>query len=236
MDYSKKSLADALAADYVAGLLRGPARRRFEALLPAHPALRDAVGAWQARLMPLTVALPPQAPPPSVWHGIERRLWAQATAAAVLPWWQRAGPWRALAGLAGVAALSLALLAGRPQPAQAPIVVVLQSTGTLPEAGGSIVASFSGDGRALVARPVTPVAVAPDRVLQLWWAPPTGRGGPTSMGLIKPDGVTVLPREGLTPEVLRQIDHMAVSVEPPGGSPTGLPTGPVVFYGDVRRP
>jgi anti-sigma-K factor RskA len=30
------------------------------------------------------------------------------------------------------------------------------------------------------------------------------------------------------------IDHMAVSVEPPGGSPTGKPTGPVIFYGDLR--
>lgn len=236
MDYSRKPLADALAADYVAGLLRGPARRRFEALLPAHPALREAVADWQARLMPLTVALPPQSPPASVWQGIERRLWPAAPAPAVLPWWQRTGPWRALAGFAGVAALSLALLVGSPQPAQAPIVVVLQSTGAVPAAGGSIVASFSGDGRALVARPVMPVSVASDRVLQLWWAPPTGQGGPTSMGLIKPDGVTVLPREGLTPEVLRQIDHMAVSVEPPGGSPTGQPTGPVVFYGDVQKP
>jgi anti-sigma-K factor RskA len=26
---------------------------------------------------------------------------------------------------------------------------------------------------------------------------------------------------------------MAVSVEPPGGSPTGQPTGPVVFYGKL---
>ena len=30
------------------------------------------------------------------------------------------------------------------------------------------------------------------------------------------------------------IDHLAVSVEPPGGSPTGQPTGPVVFYGKLQ--
>ena len=35
MDYGRADLADRLAADYVAGLLRGRARRRFEALLPA---------------------------------------------------------------------------------------------------------------------------------------------------------------------------------------------------------
>ena len=49
MDYSRPELADRLAADYVAGTLRGAARRRFEALLPAHPLLRDAVRDWQGR-------------------------------------------------------------------------------------------------------------------------------------------------------------------------------------------
>jgi len=58
MDYSRPELADRLAADYVAGTLRGPARRRFEALLPAHPLLRAAVRGWQDRLMPLTAPLP----------------------------------------------------------------------------------------------------------------------------------------------------------------------------------
>ena len=42
MDYGKPDRADALGAQYVAGTLRGAARRRFEALLPGHPALRAA--------------------------------------------------------------------------------------------------------------------------------------------------------------------------------------------------
>ncbi|MEW6708124.1 MAG: hypothetical protein AB1430_25030, partial [Pseudomonadota bacterium] len=78
MDYGRSSLADALAAQYVAGTLRGGAKRRFEALLPGHPGLRAAVRAWQDRLMPLTAVLPPEAPPAAVWRGIERRLWPEA--------------------------------------------------------------------------------------------------------------------------------------------------------------
>ena len=82
MDYGKPSLADALAAEYVAGTLRGPARRRFGALRPSHPALEAAVQRWQARLLPLADSLDPVAPPPAVWRGIEQRLWPTAAAAS----------------------------------------------------------------------------------------------------------------------------------------------------------
>ena len=64
MDYGRPELADALAAEYVAGTLRGRARSRFESLLPSHPALQRAVREWQQRLIPLTTSLPEEAPPP----------------------------------------------------------------------------------------------------------------------------------------------------------------------------
>jgi anti-sigma-K factor RskA len=237
MDYGRPSLADALAAQYVAGTLRGRARTRFETLLPSHPALQHAVRDWQARLMPLTVVVPVQAPSDRVWQSIERQLWpasakpANAASAKPAPGWQRLALWRGLAGFASVAALSLAVLLANPQ-AQPPVVVVLQSTGGDPAVAGNVVASFSADGRAVVARPLTPVALRDDRVLELWWA--RAEGPPTSLGLIRADGVTVLSRGQLPGGMKRSgIDHMAVSVEPPGGSPTGKPTGPVVFYGKL---
>ncbi len=243
MDYGRPSLADALAAQYVAGTLRGRARARFETLLPSHPALQRAVRDWQDRLMPLTTVLPPQAPPPAVWQGIEAKLWpaaAEDRAATPAPrgraaasGWQAVAWWRALAGVASIAALSLAVLLANPPPPQAPVVVVLQPTGKEAAVTGNIVASFSGDGRAVTAAALTPVSVAEDRVLQLWWA--TADGPPNSLGLIRRDGATVLPKD-LLPGGLKgsRIDHMAVSVEPPGGSPTGKPTGPVIFYGKLQ--
>ncbi len=230
MDYAKPLLADALAAQYVAGTLRGRARRRFEALLPGHPALQAAVTEWQRRLLPLTAALPEQAPPPRVWRAIQQRLWP---APAPVPWWRQLSLWRALSGTALAAVVGLAVLVARPPPALAPVVVVLQSTGGDPALAGSIVASLSGDGRALVTRTLTPVALQRDRVLELWSVPP--QGNPRSLGLITADGATVLARDKLPATLLKGgTAALAVSVEPPGGSPTGVPTGPVVYAGKLQ--
>ena len=235
MDYGRRELADALAAQYVAGTLRGPARRRFEALLPSHPALRRATAEWQGRLMPLTTALAPVPPPAHAWAGIERRLWPAAVQeTAAQPWWRGLTFWRGASAFATVAAVGLAVLLANPQPQLPPVVVVLQGTAGAAQGSNTFVASFSGDGRALVTRPLQPVSLEVDRALELWAVPP--QGAPRSLGLISANGLTVIRRDKLPQAVL---DHghtaaLAVSVEPPGGSPTGAPTGPVVYAGKLQ--
>ena len=229
MDYGHPPLADALAAEYVAGTMRGRARTRFEALLPSHPALQRAVREWQARLMPLTGALPEAVPPARVWRAIEDKLWPTP---ARQPWWQRLGLWRALSGTALAGVVGLGVMLSNPPPAQAPVVVVLESTGTAAVNPATIVASLSGDGRALVTRTLTPVSLTTDRVLELWSVPPSGN--PRSLGLISASGATVLKGDRLPATLLKGgTAALAVSVEPPGGSPTGVPTGPVVFAGKL---
>lgn len=236
MDYGRESLIDALAAQYVAGTLRGGARRRFETLLAGHPALRRAVAQWQARLLPLTQALPPEAPPPAVWPAIERRLWPEP-APAREPWWRALAFWRGASALASVTTVALALLLAHPSPQPAPVVVVLAATGAegAPEARHvSFVASVSGDGSALVTRPIQPLPLAAGRVLELWALPP--QGAPRSLGLISAQGSTVIRRDQAAQALLdaSRTAGLAVSIEPPGGSPTGAPTGPVVFAGKLR--
>jgi anti-sigma-K factor RskA len=230
MDYGRTQLADALAAQYVAGTLRGRARRRFEALLDGHPALRGAVREWQDRLIPLTSALAPEAPPPRVWHGIEQRLWPQQAAPH---WWQRLALWRGVSAFATVAALALAVALVVPPPAQPPVVVVLQGTGGAAQGVNTFVASVSADGRALVTKPLMSVSLEANRVLELWSVPP--EGAPRSLGLISASGATVVPR-GKLPEALLKggTAALAVSLEPPGGSPTGVPTGPVLYAGKLQ--
>jgi anti-sigma-K factor RskA len=232
MDYAKLALADALAQQYAAGTLRGAARRRYEALLPSHPLLRDALRQWEARLMPLTVALVPQAPPSRVWQRIDQRLWP-AVANTPLRWWQRASLWRGVSALASVATLALALLLVLPGPAQPPVVVVLQATGAGAQGANSFVASVSADGRALVTRPLLPVNIEANRVLELWSVPPDG--APRSLGVIAASGATVIDRTRLPASLLKGgTAALAVSVEPPGGSPTGVPTGPVIYAGKLQ--
>jgi anti-sigma-K factor RskA len=235
MDYGRPLLADRLAAAYAAGTLRGPARRRFEALLPAHAALRAATRAWEARLMPLTTALAPVQPPARVWSRVEARVdgGGESTSARAV----RAGLgaslgfWRALAGFASVAAIALAVLLAVPGPVAPPIVVVLSSTAAVPSgaaAPATFVASISGDGRSVVTRPIIPIGVQPDRALELWALP--AQGAPRSLGLISASGSTVIGKSG----ALQGATGLAVSLEPPGGSPTGAPTGPVLYTGKLN--
>lgn len=231
MDYSRPELAERLAAEYAAGTLRGPARRRLEALLPAHPNLRRAVHEWQERLMPLTTVFEGQTPPARVWQRIETRIAPARTVsdpAAASGWWQHLVLWRGMAGLATAAAVTFAVLLANP-PAQAPVVVVLSSTEQTPDgsAPAGFVASFSADGRAVATRPLVQVSLAEGRALELWAVP--AQGAPRSLGLISAAAASVVKRG----RVLKDTAALAVSLEPAGGSPTGAPTGPILYVGKL---
>ena len=239
MDYSRPELAALLAAEYVLGTLVGPARRRFDALLPAHPALRDAVAQWQQRLAPLapltsTATLAPVQPSPAVWAAVQERLFGRAVPAASttpLPWWQRLGLWQGLSGAALAGVLGLSVLLQQVPPTQPPIVVVLASTSQVNVGTTTVTAHFvvslTADGRSLVLKPLNAPAIETTRAMELWAVP--AQGAPRSLGLVSPtQGATVL-RTGL----LTGTAAFAVSVEPAGGSPTGAPTGPIVSLGKL---
>lgn len=236
MDYGRPALADRLAAEYALGTLRGPARRRFETLLQAHPALRAAVRDWHDRLMPLAASVQPVQPSRAVWLGVEKTLFAlPATAgrnpspAVPLPWWKRLGVWQAMASFATIAAIGFGVLLTQPQPTQPPIVIVMNAN---PEAAGvvqaSFVASVSADGKALVLKPLNAVALDASRALELWAVP--GQGAPRSLGLVSPQTATTVLRT----QLLKDTAAFAVSLEPAGGSPTGAPTGPILSVGKLQ--
>lgn len=223
MDYGRPALADRLAAEYVLGTLRGPARRRFEALLPAHPVLQQALKDWEVELLPLVEAVPPVMPPHGVWKRVENELFPQPSRLA--RWWRHAGIWRGAAAMAMTAALVLAVALLVPPQPQVPLLVVLEADPSAPTA--RFVASVSADGRALVLRPLDDMRLDAARSLELWALP--DRGSPRSLGLVSSQQATRVVRARL----LDGTAGFAVSVEPAGGSPTGAPTGPVVSVGKL---
>jgi len=226
MDYSRPRLAEKLAAEYALGTLRGPARRRFEQLLPAHPALAREVARWQLRLQALASPVAAVQPPAHLWPAIQRRLFGEPVPAP--RWWLRLSLWQGFSGAASALALTAMLLLNQPLPVQPPLVIVMNSTAEgaeLVKAG--FVASVSADGQALVLKPLGPLTLAQGRALELWAVP--AQGAPRSLGLVADDRATTVLRAKL----LHNTAAFAVSLEPDGGSPTGAPTGPIVSAGQV---
>jgi anti-sigma-K factor RskA len=217
-----------IAAEYVLGVLERQARRQVELRLAREPELAAQVAFWEQRLGSLADGIAPVTPSPETWTAIEAKL---AAARAPRTLWHSLTFWRRLAiGTSALAAASLAALAWiavLPAPDVA-LMARLDTTGGQP----GFVAAAAPSGDSLV---VVPASFGPidQRALELWIIP--GGGRPHSLGLIeanRPVRVSV-PKELLAYVAADAV--LAVTLEPPGGSPTGLPTGPVVANGKLAR-
>jgi len=211
---------DALAGEYVLGTLDARAAEEVWRAMETDAALREAVAAWEARLAPLTALAPPEAPPPGLWDRIAATL-DPPRHAAPLPA-RGPGLWRAWALGASLAAAGLAaILLVRPAPEPRLMTVLL----TQRDQPAWLV---EAEGGAIRLAALNPQPVPSDRVMQLW-ALPQGATAPTSLGLLPgPDA-----RLTVTPTAIRPEPGMLIEItlEPPGGSPTGRPTGPILFIG-----
>lgn len=226
-----------LAAEYVLGVLDGSTRRSVERRAAKDPAFAAEIDAWAERLGPLAAAVPPVEPLVGVWPRIAADLDRITRRPA-----ERSGPkgrrvsaiWQWLGiGAMGLAAASLAALifvAG--QDLAAPVATDGTLTATLASDTGTPLVTVVIDMNTATAT-LIPVAGAtePGRVPELWLLP-AGGGAPQSLGLIsmeRPLRVVLKGGELDAPETA-----LAVSMEPEGGSPTGLPTGPVVASGALH--
>ena len=223
-------LPDRLAAEYVLGTLTGGARRRFDTLLPAHPMLRGAVSGWEARLLPMALKAEAVDPSAAVWSSLEARLgWAAegsqaeaATSRAGVPSSRKLRFWQAFSALASLVALLLGVTL-RLAPSEAPMIVVLHAT----QGTQTLVAGLSADRQQLSIQPLQRVALTQSQSLELWALPKSG--APASLGVISADKLTALSKKTLP----KDTKGLAVTLEPLGGSPSGAPTGPILFVGDL---
>jgi anti-sigma-K factor RskA len=230
MRYQDSQLLHRLASEYVLGTLHGRARRRFERVLLDSSQARAAVWYWERQLAPLNAAAAPVQPRSVVWKQILRRTSPQIVGER---WFERLGWWRGFSLAATAAALVLAVLLVRQasQPVAPQYLAVFNNEQAQPV---WVVRADAERGR-LQIRPVNAVAAAADRAYELWVLP-SGGAAPRSLGLLPLAGSTVdaeLPRA--LGALLPTAQGLAVSIEPPGGSPTGAPTGPVVYQAAIVR-
>jgi anti-sigma-K factor RskA len=75
----------------------------------------------------------------------------------------------------------------------------------------------------------------PARAYELWALPGSG-AAPVSLGLMPKTGRSTLQLNDAQRLALSRSKQIAISLEPPGGSPTGAPTGPVLFVAAIAVP
>jgi len=229
--YRNPQLRDKLAAEYVLGTLRGRARARFQSLLRYDPSLRRTVAEWEASITPLAAAASEIAPPARVWQAISRRIAGTARVGVGLAFW------RGLAVTCATFALVLAAFIGmapRPEPPLAMVTVMNDDRGQ-----PAMVVSWPP--MKGMREPHVRIKVVQEHPVMepgtSWemWMLPGGKAAPVSLGLISTDRDQVMKVNPALAHKIGDAWGIAMSVEPARGSPTGAPTGPVVFKGQCVR-
>jgi anti-sigma-K factor RskA len=212
-----------LAAEYALGVLGGAEREIAARRVAREGAFAAMVAAWNERLAPWAGEIDEVAPPPQVWERIGASLPQQAARARL---WDSLAFWRifALAGVLAAACLAVVIYLGAARPGE-PLVAAIDGGGqrsfvaTVDTRHGTIAvvpATFAGDAT---------------RVPELWLIPPGGK--PLPVGLLNGDKPVVIAIPAALVAHTASGATLAVSLEPPGGSPTGAPTGPVIGAGKL---
>ena len=238
---------DLLAAELALGVLSPAEAAAGEARMASDAAFSARVAWWQDRLAQLGDGLDGAEPSQALWPRIVSALPPQPTSTSVAvagaPFAAPSAandnflarlarqPAAALLAvglvIAGIGAWSWRPHAPPPPIAAAPPAPLLASlTGT----NGASAAVFyqPGDGRLRI---VPAGVAAKGHAAELWVIPADGR--PRSLGVVDAGApslqVIAADRRGL----IAPGATLAISIEPVGGSPTGLPTGPVVSSGKI---
>ncbi|MGH8752556.1 MAG: anti-sigma factor [Burkholderiales bacterium] len=220
MNYKNPELRDKLAAEYALGTLRGAARARFRRLLKYDPALRRTVTEWENRIHPMSEATAEVQPPARVWDAIQASLAGTA---------RGLGFWRTLGLFSSGLAVALLLYLGLAQRPETPSYMALLNDQKSQQP--VLMVSTVRNSPKLTIKALVPQTIAADKALELWALPAEQDKPPKSLGLVAASGVTTLQFSQAADQQLGNVPALAVSLEPKGGSPTSLPTGPVLYVG-----
>jgi anti-sigma-K factor RskA len=224
---------DIAAAEFALGTLEPAERATLAARRLREAELDAAILAWERRLSPLAEAAPPIDPPGDYLAAIEARIHRSISAPEpnVSRLQDRLRRWRAAAigasALAAALAIGIGVREAARQAAPHEFVAVLQKSADSP----AFMVSVNLDTRELTVRPVA--ASAPTgHSYELWIIDPK-LAAPRSLGLLDANIVTRHPGLDAYDRSLVEGATYAVTVEPPGGSPNGKPSGAPVFVGKL---
>ena len=221
---------DVTAAELALGLLEGEERAQALRRMLADLGFAAEVASWRARFDDLFDAWPEEAPPAGGGARLDRALDPPPASPR-----GTARLWPGLAAASSLIAACLLLFVVLRPPA-APVSTPAAPTASTPMLMAAIMPSEGGSPAAAMYNPSSgkfAMAAAPmgkaGHSAQLWVI--GADGVPHSLGLMHPHA----PTEVMLPMPMRahmaQGAMIAVSLEPMGGSPTGLPTGPVIAKG-----
>ncbi len=232
MKSANRELVDRLAAEYVLGTLRGRARRRFERWFVS-PQVGVMVKAWEARLAGLEPPIERVIPPPSVWLGIETKLGLRRQQRAP------AQRWLAIAAAAAVFAVVgyFAVRQVEPPAQVTPPVLASTERAFLQSEDAKTIywrVEVLGDNQELSLHVHAVHDLPPGKSHELWAVLEDG-SSPVSLGLMPHTGDHHRVLTASQREALRHSKAVAVSLEPEGGSPTGVATGPILLVASLAK-
>jgi anti-sigma-K factor RskA len=229
---------EALAAEHALGVLTATERRQAEARMAADPAFAAQVEGWRERLTPMADGLAAIPAPHALWLRIERSLGANdnTVPARSLRFWRRA-----TVGSMTLAAASIAaavLLGNRPPVViRPPVAGQLLDASLVSQSGAPVplfVAAYDPVRKALIVTSLVTPGNDPAHVHELWVIPADGK--PRPLGIIEPGKTKALPMPDSLLPSLAAGSALAVSVEPPGGSPkVDAPSGPITAVGKLAK-
>lgn len=221
-------------AEYVLGVLDADAHAAVEREMAESEAVAAEVALWRRRLLPLAAEIVDLEPPPRLWQRIlgELRLDAPVRDVQGPGFWDSLRLWRWLTLTSGAVAaaciVALVLVAHRPA---APPIIYMASA--LAQKNGNVGWTATMDVRnsRIIIVPAAPQALVIGRVPELWLIAKGQK--PIPVGLISTHASVSLPLGRALRSRVGPTAVLAVSVEPPGGSPTGQPTGTVIATGTI---
>lgn len=225
---------EALAGEYVLGTLDAAERASVAARRQREADLDAAIIDWERRLSPINATISEVTPSPNVWRQVEARIAGSGVPASggeIVELRSRLAFWRRSALAASALAASLIIAFGvremTPPPKSKNLVAVLQKDAQSP----AFLVSVDVDNKLMTVRPVAAKHEA-GKSFELWIIHDS-LGAPKSLGLIDDSDIMQRPTLAAYKRDVIETATLAVSLEPEGGSPTGAPTGPVVFAGKM---